>query len=427
MKRRQCFFLSCAGALLWLAISAVLALPWVIQLSAQLSGLYAIWAVIGIALLPGYLISAMFFSNLLHTKLPFVPNHCRLPVTVLICARNEQDHIYNAIQSVVRQKYAGSIHILCVDNASTDHTQKELFCAQRSLQRPNRTIQPLFCPIPGKANALNLGLSFVRTEYFITVDADTFLEKNAVAAIMDRIDSAKAGCVAGNLLVWQAKTWVQKMQIYDYLLSIAAVKRYQGSYQVTLVAQGAFSAYRTNAVRRAGGWCQCAGEDIVLTYRLLGMGYSSLYAPQAVGYTTAPARLKELARQRTRWARGMFEGLWAVKPWQQPSGYGGYFESLNLSIVYLDLAYVFGFLFGVVLALLGMPWLVGWLTLLTLPAVLVGSISVYRFQKKIPAIQIQNSLLGLLCFFALFQAIQSVCSLWGYLQALGRRRFSWKE
>ena len=45
------------------------------------------------------------------------------------------------------------------------------------------------------------------------------------------------------------------------LISIAAIKRFQGSYGSTLVAQGAFSAYDTDAVRRAGGWEQCAGED----------------------------------------------------------------------------------------------------------------------------------------------------------------------
>ena len=67
------------------------------------------------------------------------------------------------------------------------------------------------------------------------------------------------------------------MQIYDYLISIAAIKRFQGSYGSTLVAQGAFSAYDTQAVREAGGWEQCAGEDIVLTYRLLAQGRLSLY------------------------------------------------------------------------------------------------------------------------------------------------------
>lgn len=106
----------------------------------------------------------------------------------------------------------------------------------------------------------------------MTVDADTLLEKNALATILARRESSGAACVAGNLLVADTNRWVQRMQIYDYLISIAAVKRYQGSYGATLVAQGAFSAYETCAVKQIGGWTQGAGEDIVLTYRLLALG-----------------------------------------------------------------------------------------------------------------------------------------------------------
>ena len=192
------------------------------------------------------------------------------------------------------------------------------------------------------------------------------------------------------------------------------------------MAQGAFSAYETSAVRRVGGWTPGVGEDIVLTYRLLALGRASLYEPRAVGHTAVPERLTALGRQRARWARGMFEGLHAVRPWRQPSLYAGYFEALNTSIVYLDLTYVFGFLGGALLALTGATWFVGWMTLLTLPGLIAGSASVYAFQRGIRAVRVQHSALGLLCFLALFQPIQSLCSLAGYAQALTRRRIAWK-
>lgn len=164
----------------------------------------------------------------------------------------------------------------------------------------------------------------------------------------------------------------------------------------------------------------------MLTYRLLALGRTSLYEPRAVGFTTVPRTLWGLWRQRARWARGMFEGLRAVKPWQQPTLYGGYFEALNLSILYLDLAYVFGFLAGVVMALLGMPWLVGGTTLLTLPALAVGMASVYAFQRRIAGIRMKNSMAGLLCFVTLFQPVQSLCSLDGYARELMGFRLRWK-
>ena len=425
MKRRT-FVISTAGALAWLLLSSVIAGCWVREASQRLPWCYAIWAVMGIALLPGYLTSAMFFSNLMNARPLPVSQENAVPVSVLICARNEEETIYRTIEAVAAQHYAAPIEILCVDNGSDDHTRQEIERAKQTFTRPDRSIRLISCVIPGRANALNEGLAHIRTDAFVTVDADTLLEKNALATILARRESSGAACVAGNLLLAGTNRWVQRMQIYDYLISIAAVKRYQGSYGATLVAQGAFSAYETCAVKQIGGWTQGAGEDIVLTYRLLALGRASLYEPRAVGFTTVPRTLRGLWRQRARWARGMFEGLHAVKPWQQPTLYGGYFEALNLSILYLDLAYVFGFLAGAALALLGMPWLVGCATLLTLPALEVSMASVYIFQRRVAGIHVKNSMAGLLCFAVLFQPVQSLCSLDGCARALLGCRVRWK-
>ena len=417
MKRRT-FVISTAGALTWLLLSSVIAGYWVREAAQRLPWCYTVWVVMGIALLPGYLTSAMFLSNMMHARPSTAPQDKAAPVSVLICARNEEKTIYRTIEAVVAQRYAAPVEILCVDNGSVDHTRQEIERAEQSLARPDRMIRLISCPAAGKANALNEGLAHIRTDAFVTVDADTLLEENALAAILARRESSGAACVAGNLLAAGTDSWVGRMQIYDYLISIAAVKRYQGSYGVTLVAQGAFSAYETHAVRQIGGWTQGAGEDIVLTYRLLALGRLSLYEPRAIGFTVVPRTLRGLWRQRARWARGMFEGLHAVKPWQQPTLYGGYFEALNLSVLYLDLAYVFGFLVGIVLALLGMPWLAGGATLLTLPALAVVMASVYAFQRRVAGVHVKNSVAGLLCFAVLFQPVQSLCSLDGYARAL---------
>lgn len=425
MKRRT-FVISTAGALTWLLLSSVIAGYWVREAAQRLPWCYTVWVVMGIALLPGYLTSAMFLSNMMHARPSTAPQDKAAPVSVLICARNEEKTIYRTIEAVVAQRYAAPIEILCVDNGSDDHTRQEIERAEQSLARPDRMIRLISCPAAGKANALNEGLAHIRTDAFVTVDADTLLEENALAAILARRESSGAACVAGNLLAAGTDSWVGRMQIYDYLISIAAMKRYQGSYGVTLVAQGAFSAYETHAVRQIGGWTQGAGEDIVLTYRLLALGRLSLYEPRAIGFTVVPRTLRGLWRQRARWARGMFEGLHAVKPWQQPTLYGGYFEALNLSVLYLDLAYVFGFLVGIVLALLGMPWLAGGATLLTLPALAVVMASVYAFQRRVAGVHVKNSVAGLLCFAVLFQPVQSLCSLDGYARALLGCRVRWK-
>lgn len=420
------FLLSCGAALLWLLLSTLLALPWLRYAAARLSGWYALPVIMGIALLPGYLMCAMFLSNLMHARPAPVAGPCEEAVTVLVCARNEVQSIYVTLAHLAAQRYDGALEILCVDNGSTDGTDEEIRRAMAELSAPRRSIRLLPCPHKGKANALNAGLAQVRTRYLVTVDADTLLEEHAVDKIVRRIRHSGAACVAGNLLVNHPVNALQRMQVYDYFISIAAIKRFQGSYGATLVAQGAFSAYDADAVRQAGGWEQCAGEDIVLTYRLLAQGRPSLYEPGAIGYTQAPGTLRGLCRQRTRWARGMFDGLRAVAPWRQSTFFGGYFESLNLSIVFLDVTFIFGFWAGVVLLLLGKDWLVGWMTLCTLPGLAINGWSVCAFQRRQAGASIRHSVSGLLCFLLAFQTLQSLCALAGYAQAALRKPLRWK-
>jgi biofilm PGA synthesis N-glycosyltransferase PgaC len=58
-----------------------------------------------------------------------------------------------------------------------------------------------------------------------------------------------------------------------------------------------------------GGWPDAIGEDIVLTWALLGTRGIVQYEPVALGFRHVPERLGQLLSQRSRWACGMLEGL----------------------------------------------------------------------------------------------------------------------
>lgn len=261
---------ACFGGL-WLAISVYFAIGWAQEIDCVFPALYVWWVIVGIALLPGFLMSMMFFSNLLHRKRKIYPD-TEEDTTIIMCARNEEGTVGRAIQAILNQQYAGSIRLIVVDNGSTDRT-KAIIQKYTELTMESICVEYVYCSQPGKANALNLGLEMVCTPHFLTVDADTYLEEHALQQIMNHIVYRKCACAAGNLFVDNVRaSLTAKMQNYDYLLSIAATKRFLGSYKSTLVAQGAFSAYETEAVREVGGWKAVQGEDIVLTYQLLQRG-----------------------------------------------------------------------------------------------------------------------------------------------------------
>lgn len=421
MKRK--FILSGSFAMIWLLISVFFAVYWAQEIGEDLPVVYVWWVIIGIALLPGFLMSMMFFSNILNWKRNMYPDTDE-DVTILMCAHNEAQVIEKAVRAVLAQKYAGNIRLIIVDNASEDHTKEKIEVMKKISS--DCVIEYTYCEKIGKSNALNHGLAMVDTAYFITVDADTCLQKHAVQKIMNHIVSCKSACVAANLFVKNAEeSFITKMQNYDYFLSIAAVKRFQGAYHSTLVAQGAFSAYNTKAVRAVGGWKNVMGEDIVLTYEMLEKGMKSDYEPLAVGYTIVPKTLKELYKQRKRWAIGMLEGLGTVPPWKQGNIYSVFFTMVNCSVIYLDLAFLFGFLPGLLLAFAGYYYFVGFCTLFTVLLSLFMYSSMYLYQQEL-GIQHEDSLTGFLCFFISFQIIQSAASLQGYISCLLGKKEKWK-
>lgn len=418
------FILSICFGGLWLIVSLFFAVDWAQDIIYILPDVYVWWVIIGIALLPGFLMSSMFFSNMLHWKLKKYPDTAE-DTTIIMCAHDEEKNIAQSIQAILDQQYAGHIRLIVVDNASQDRTKQEILQKQASAHA-GCSLEYAYCTQPGKAHALNYGLEMVRTRYFITVDADTCLEKQAVQKIMNRIAACQDACVAGNLFVQNCRaSLAAKMQNYDYLLSIAAIKRFQGSYRSTLVEQGAFSAYQTESVRQVGGWQEVMGEDIVLTYQLLHQKLPSAYEPRAVGYTAVPETLGGLYNQRKRWAIGMIEGLSSVPPWRQGTAYSRYFTFVNLSVIYLDLAFLFGLIPGIILALFGYCYLAGFLTLFAVAVSVLFFLSMYLYQRRL-GIPFRNSVLGFLCFLLFFQAIQSTAAVHGYVIRLLRRKGEWK-
>ena len=426
----QKFWLSHAFAGLWLCFSIYVSWPWITDLSHLVSPLGALCIIAGIAYIPGYMNAFLIMSLLLDRQPVLKETHPSDAVTLLIAARNEGHSIFSVLQYLEKQDYNGPIHIIVIDNGSTDNTVEEV---KRASQELNLSITIVEEKQPGKFLALNTGLSYVQTEYVMTLDADTLLTPSSIRHLVSRMKSSPNDvcAVAGSMLVRNSRTnlWT-RVQEWEYFLAIASIKRLQGLYQGTLVAQGAFSLYKTEAVRAVGGWPDAIGEDIVLTWRLLHRGWRVYFEPLAVAFTDVPESVKQLARQRSRWARGMIEGLQEIKPWKQPKLFTKYLTSINFMMPYLDIVYTFVWVPGLVLALFGYFWIVGPLALLVLPLTVISYGLLYWYQKKHVFdqlnLRVRKNKRGLAFFLLCYQMIMSPVSVWGYAQELFRLRRSWK-
>lgn len=424
------FWFSHSISFIWLIISIYLSLPWLDDLSDIVTMPGAIFIISGIAYIPGYMSSFLVISLLLDKQPNFKNEYPTEPVTLLVAAYNEEKQIYNTLKYVAEQDYTGEMKVIVINNNSTDQTDEEVLRAKKEL---NANITILHESKPGKFHALNTGLEHVKTPYVITLDADTLIHPSAIRYLVSRIKSSPDDvcAVAGSMLVRNSRESIwTKIQEWDYFLGIASIKRLQGLYQGTLVAQGAFSLYKTSCVKEVNGWPDAIGEDIVLTWRLLQKKWKVYFEPLAVAFTDAPTTLGEFAIQRSRWARGMVEGLKEIKPWQQPQVYTKYLTGVNLLMLYLDLVYTLCWLPGLVLAFFGINWIVGPMTLLVLPLTFISYSILYLYQKHYVFrnlnLKIRINKSGFLLFILCYQMIMSPVSLYGYLQEFFKLRRVWE-
>lgn len=424
------FIITIVLSLFWLIISIFLAKQWFIDLANETNWVLSCIIIFGVAIVPGWINAFLLVSLILDKQPQIKDDDPKIDVTLLVAAFNEENTIYNTLSYIDKQDYSGDIRIIVIDNNSSDATAAEV---ERAKNDFSVEIECIFEKEKGKFNALNAALKQVDTEYTITLDADTILHKSAVRYLVSRVkqspDDVKA--VAGAVLVRNSRdNMLAKIQEWDYFLSICSVKRMQGLYQGTLVAQGAFSLYKTDALREIGGWSDAIGEDIVLTWDLLKKGYRVYFEPMAISFTEVPTKFKIYVRQRSRWARGMIEGLRKVKPWQQPTPYAKFLTGLDLVIPYMDFSYTFFWIPGLVLAFFGKFYIVGPMTVLVFPLTFLTFFILYLFQKKRVfdqlKLKVRKNKIGLLVFILFYQFIMSPVSLYGYVQEMFHTKRVWK-
>lgn len=422
------FVVSQSFALAWVTFSIWLSLPWLHDLAGVVTWPAALAMITFVAYVPGYLIALLCTSLLLDRLPPLRVAHPTEPITVLIAARNERTTIGPTLTYLAAQDYDGPVSVIVIDNGSTDGTAQ---IARRAARELGLDVRVITEATPGKSHALNTGLREVETELLATVDADTLLHPSALRLITARMRSApdEVVAVAGHVLVRNNREgMIARMQDWDYSLGVSAIKRIQGMYQGTLVAQGAFSLYDRSVVQAVGGWPDGVGEDIILTWRFLGHGGSVHHEPLAVGFTTVPVTLRRLARQRARWARGMIEAVRDVHPFRQPRFFPKFLTSVNLVIPLLDVAFTVVWLPGLLLAFTGRFWIVGIYTLLVIPLSFGASLLMRRSNRRIfktLGLQVRRNRFGFVTYVLGFQLIQSPVSLWGYTREFLNLKKTW--
>ena len=160
--------------------------PWRAQLEEELGPILAWTIPTALAFVPAGLVGFLVFTlAITRYHLPDLDPAGGWPhVTILVAARNEEDVIAHTLERFAELRYAGSFDVLLADNGSNDRTAAR---AQEAAERLGLAYRRLLVQEPGKHRALNAALATVEAPIVVTVDADTFLQRDALTYLIARV------------------------------------------------------------------------------------------------------------------------------------------------------------------------------------------------------------------------------------------------
>lgn len=213
-----------------------------------------------------------------------------IPVTIGICAYNEEENIENSVKSVYRQNYEGvSVsEVIVISSGSTDRTDE--IVRGMLAEYPNLRFIPQERR-EGKNSAINLLLDSKRTEIVVLLNADnTLYDENTLSNLIRPFSDDGVGIVGGHPVPTNTK---------DTVAGFASNMLWALHHRVSLLHPkiGELVAFRDIGTRLP---VKSQSDEDILRMNLERKGYQSVYAPDAVIRNRGPENVRDFIKQRTR-------------------------------------------------------------------------------------------------------------------------------
>lgn len=248
-----------------------------------------------------WIISAIHFYYSKEKNIVEIDENALPPVTIVIAAHNEEKFIKDTLEALKNLNYP-KYDVIIVDDASKDKTPQII---EEYLNFENFHFIKLKKNV-GKAKAINIGLIHSKSDLIVVIDADTILDKNSIKYMAHHfLKIPRLAAVTGNPRVLNRTNILTYIQTAEFSSIISLLKRAQRSIGRIFTVSGAFTMYNKNVLKKVGCFSHLtATEDIDITWRIEKNFYNIFYEPRAIAWIRVPENLKELIRQRKRWALG---------------------------------------------------------------------------------------------------------------------------
>ncbi len=244
-----------------------------------------------------------FFEK--HDKLATKPMNGKLSyypsTTIIVPCWNEGKTVSKTIHSLLRLNYPkNKLKIFIVDDGSTDNTWSVI---QKFAN--NQQVTLIKKENGGKHTAVNLAIELTSSELIGCLDADSYVEMNALLEIADAFNNdAQLMAAIPTIVIHEPRTVLQKMQKTEYHM-VAFFKRILSSLDAISVTPGPFSIFRKEVFEKIGLYKRAHNtEDMEFAMRMQSHHMRIRNIHVAHVHTSAPGTLHKLYRQRLRWAYG---------------------------------------------------------------------------------------------------------------------------
>jgi cellulose synthase/poly-beta-1,6-N-acetylglucosamine synthase-like glycosyltransferase len=232
----------------------------------------------------------------------------QVPVSIVICARNEEQTIIACLESILKQDYPKQlIELLVVDDASTDATftlAEHTLSASQLRYTIIRNETPL-----GKKRSLAKAIAASTESLIITRDADTYsVSEHWLSSLAAFHTQEGVDVIIGPIAIEHHRGFLSTLQNLEnrILRMISAGSVY---YSLPFLNSGANFAFTRAAYNQVGGYGShlhiASGDDVFFLQeaaKLKSLKIGFLNSVKALVYTYPATTFANLLQQRARWA-----------------------------------------------------------------------------------------------------------------------------
>ena len=226
-------------------------------------------------------------------------------VDIIVPCFNESTTIINTINSILDLDYPkDKFKIIVVDDGSEDNSSKVL-----EIFKDNPQIKIHRKENGGKYTALNFGIENSKADLFGCLDADSFVDKNALKNMIPYFENQKIMAVVPSIKIYKPGNVLQKIQKveYDWGILMRKILTYLNALHVT---PGPFTIFRKKIFKKIGNYKHAYHtEDLEMALRMQKHNYKIANSHRSIVYTVAPKTIKTLYKQRRRWTYGFLKNV----------------------------------------------------------------------------------------------------------------------